>query len=798
MNFGEKLLTKTSKKAMFIGLLLSALLVITFLIRIQGAATLPVGQFTENDAYLFHWQAKIIAEQGHLPERDMHRWLPIGRDNRQMLSLYAYAIAYTHKAFPWMSLYHIQLYAPVLCFTLGLGGLFLFLQRCEGLFFAAIVGLILATLPGTIERSAAGFGDRDAWCWMLGTLAVTSYLWKEQIEPGWRRYIATGTSGFIVFLGGMSWEAFGLFLLIIIVIELYKFCTTDAEARLKEYLLWCLIFVPWLYIFSPAYRSGYGFVTHVDAFILLPPLTVLALRGTRCLLLHLYEPLRPHARKLACGLTLLAITAGAAYFFLQDNSFQTNPIYFPESRLRQIISELASPQFGYWTGRYGSVFVLGSLGLIAASLHFWKINGLPFALSLTLFTTTTFFRSYISEWIGDSPCDILFIVSLALIPCCFGIVCLRKKIVRNELLLITMLVWLFFWLSFARAGKRFDFFIGVPIAYGTTWLLWSLPSVVIEKMSTRWQLSSIPACVTIAILIPVLSLNPLGGHANRAVASAKWRQPTPGKNSMAQALQWMKKTLPQDAVVASNWGYGSQLNVLSGVNTIIDQDHFLPHWIHLYYRHVYCAQSAREALTYLKTHCVTHLILTEWELIEDASDFSNIGSDENADRAFKLIPFRIFPKITGIPQRLSKVQETPFLYVDTIENNLEGPPNFLTARLKNRTVVRLPYVAFQGRKRIAYKTSEEENTSGGVILYYDHKKRLKQAYYIPTLGWKSLAVRLYILGEMPEMFRPIYPTDAENSAPIKIWEIHYPPDIKADPKYLKTGVPEIDDTLHLQ
>ena len=123
----------------------------------------------------------------------------------------------------------------------------LFLARLFGFYFAATVILLLATLPGSIERSSVGFGDRDAWCWMFGILAVISYLWKESMELGWRRWITTALCGAIVFLGGMSWEGFGFFFIIIIALELWKFCTTDTEDRLIEYVLWVLMFVPWLY-----------------------------------------------------------------------------------------------------------------------------------------------------------------------------------------------------------------------------------------------------------------------------------------------------------------------------------------------------------------------------------------------------------------------------------------------------------------------------------------------------------------------------------------------------------------------
>ncbi len=161
---------------LFPSILLLVIMCLTFLIRIQGVERIPEGQFTENDAYTFHWQASIIAKHGYLPALDEHRWLPYGRDNQKFLSFYAYTIAYIHKVFPWLSLYHIQFYFSTVCFTLGVGILFIFLARTYGLFLASIVGLLLATLPGSISRSAAGFGDRDALCWFLGLLAVTFYI----------------------------------------------------------------------------------------------------------------------------------------------------------------------------------------------------------------------------------------------------------------------------------------------------------------------------------------------------------------------------------------------------------------------------------------------------------------------------------------------------------------------------------------------------------------------------------------------------------------------------------------------
>lgn len=776
------------------GALLLSILFLTFWIRIQGVERLPAGQFTENDAYLYHWQAGIIAEQGGIPARDMHRWLPLGRDNRQLLSIYAYALAYTHKAFPWLSLYNIQLYAPVICFTLALGVLLLFLTRCYGIFFAVIVGVLLATLPGSIERSAVGFGDRDAWCWMFGVFAVMSYLWKEHSNPGWHRWIATALAGFIAFLGGLSWEAFGIFVLIILAAEVWKFCTAETEQHLKEYLLWILMFVPWLYLISPAYRSGYGFSTHLSALMLVPPVTVFALRGVRHLLLHFYEPLRLHARKLAGGLTLFAIAAGGSYLFYQAGTFETTAFALQESRLMKDMTELADPHFGYWTVRYGTVFLLGSFGSSIATLHLWKWHGLPLLLALALFVSTTFFRWSIGAWIGEGRCDTLFLISLGLAALGLGIACRRKvpdplvaqgfsaSAIHIERVTLVMLAWFLLWVALSRGGKRYDFFIGIPLAYGAAWFLWQLPVFFLQNLSQhvntyRW----FPACFAIVVLVPVLFWNPLGGHAARATAAAaRWRKPVPGHQTpLAQTLQWMKTTRLKDAVVAANWSYGSRLNVLGGVKTITDQDTFLPHWIHLYYRHVYCAQSAREALSFLKTHGATHLMLTEWGLISKAWRYSYIGSNADSDRRFGITQL-----ISLSDKRLSRIGDTPFLYIEAPD--ITSLPHFLTAHLEKGEVTRLPYVAFQGTQRHTSKTSSDANLYGGVLLYYDAEKTLEKAYYIPTIGWQSLAVRLYFLGHFPDIFRPIYPANGDDIAPVKVWEIHYPPDIETDDTYLTT------------
>lgn len=780
---------KANFKRIVTGILLLGILFLAFWIRVQGRDAIPEGQFTETDAYLYYWQADIIAKQGYLPAKDMHRWLPDGRDNQQLLSLYSYVIAYTHKTlgwiFPKLTLYQIQLYAPVVCFTLGLGVLFLFLTRIYGFLFAVIVGVLLATLPGSIDRSSIGFGDRDAWCWLLGVLAIISYLWKEQLPLGKHRLIANVFSGFIVFLGGLSWEGFGFLLAIILTIEFWKFCTTDKEKHLKEYLLWVLLFVPGLFIISPAYRSGYGFSTHLTAIMLLPPLVIFAIRCTRYLLLKYVKVCRNHPRKIAWGLIFFATAAGVVYIFVQYNTFETTAFAFRESPIMKNVSELANPNLTYWIHRYGAVFVLGSIGLILASNRFGTYKGAFLGTAFFLFVGTVFFRDLVSRWVGTNTGDIIFFLSLGLMTAALAIASMRKSTAQNEYVILAMFIWFLLWGALARGGKRYDFFLGVPLAFGTASLLWLAPAFFAQNametimQKTHWKEKLITTACACVVLTSILFLTPLGGNVTHlARTNFKVRSPIPGKGHIAKTLTWIKNTLPKSTVMAANWNYGTQFNVLANVKSITDSDHFLPHWIHLYYRHVHCAQNEKEALEFLKTHKATHLMLTEWGVTSRAHAYSKIGSDKNNDRLFGFYPLMRVETPIGTQYRMIPTHpERPFVFIDfdkTVSDTLTLTTQFKDGNTQKTTI----------NNPTTIKLVDLEN--GGLALYFDEHTRLRYAYYIPSIGWNSLAVKLFLRGKHSQAFIPIYPISENEATKSKIWEIHYPSDIQASEKYLVT------------
>ena len=632
----------------FLGYLgISVLVGLCFWLRCLGVGSwFPLSQLTEHDAYLYQHQAEIVSESGGLPARDDRRWVPVGRDTTQSLNLYPIVLGHLHRllrvVFPEVSVYEVVFFAPVVCFSLALLCVSLFLARTHGFLFSVMVGLIVATLPGTIERSTAGFGDRDAFCFLIGVSAVVTYLRSLSRDVYRQRVLWTLVSGVLVFIGGLSWEGFGVFVSIVLCVEVWRFLSIERESGLFFYGLWVLCFVPALYLCSAAYRSGVGWSTHLFSFMLLPPVGVLALRGFRYWLLEkssVGEPLRPYRHRMSHVLILFSVLIGVGYVVSIKSNFAATTVVFGTGPLMESITELVAPHFGYWVYRYGSVFLTGSLGLSLLPVFRWGRLGQHLSLSLFCFCVFVFLRVPVAGVLGAAMGDALFFLSGVGVCLSFGHLCWKvapgSGVSEGEGFWVStdiaMLFWSVFWFALARDAKRYDFFIGLSLAYFTSVLIQAVATWILNVLKNPTYTTGVvhaglkrygitPASVSVVVFVGVCLWGPMGGgHVFRSVAAAKHsRRAVPGVGAIADAYTWMRIHLPETAVVAAEWSYGTQLNVLGGVRTIVGPDHYLPYWIELYHQHVERAKNEHDLLTFLFTHDVTHVMVTREKQPSDA------------------------------------------------------------------------------------------------------------------------------------------------------------------------------------
>ncbi|MYA99170.1 hypothetical protein F4X90_05730 [Candidatus Poribacteria bacterium] len=790
------------------GATIACILLIALWIRIQT----PAGSYTEfssNDAYLYYWQAELISEHGKLPERDMHRWLPVGRDLGQTLNLYSYILAYTHKAIAWVfpniSLYHVSFYMPVICFCMGLGVICFFLYRTFGFFFSSFVGILLATLPGTITRSIAGFSDRDSWCLLLGILSVITYLTALQVQAPRKRILWTLISGFFVFLGGLSWEGFGVFLSIILFVEIWRFLSSETEEGLGFYLLWVSTFVPALYLSSSAYRSGHGFSTHLFALMLMPPIVVLCIRTFRYFIITkgfpLADKLHSRARTISLGLMILCLAMILGYIGIQMDTFINTTVPFSENPLMQSVQELMDFKYNSWVALYGSISFLGCIGLMVSCMHRWKTLGSVFVFPVCLFIVTTFLSEELSAILGADMSRMLFLASIFFTISIVLLIAWRiNETNKYEEVYIAGIAWLFFWVALTRDAARYSFFLGPAIAFFTAELIQIGLMTLIKKLKPVNLLRKNNAQfllkfgVVLVVLTALMFWQPLGGYATRMVTSIKIvKKASSGDLARKKAFRWMKAQLPSNTVVAANWSYGSKLNVLGGVKTIIDQDHYIQHWIHLYNRYIFCGQSEIEALQFLKTHKATHLMISEEGLVAAAPNHSAIGSTSTQNLRFEITPLLIIKH----PQKqtlLVPIEENDFF------KDIQWNPHTnkkAKAVLYDGQTVEIPYVVYLDKKRV-HSESQTDSKFGGIVMYFDEHQKYQKGYYVPPIAWNMLSVQLFLRDIPNKTFAPVYPIENFSTAPIKIWEIRYPTNIQPNSKYLKTEIPEMDEELKLE
>ncbi len=122
--------------------------------------------------------------------------------------------------------------------------------------------------------------------------------------------------------------------------------------------------------------------------------------------------------------------------------------------------------------------------------------------------------------------------------------------------------------------------------------------------------------------------------------------------------------------------------------------------------------------------------------------------------------------------------------IDVIGNDIENLS--INAVFGKEPSVKIPYVAFSGDKRI-FPTDTVKTERGGLLLLFDTDEVLRNSFYIPEIGWNSIAVKLFIRGEHSNAFQNVLTVPKnENLYPdVQIWKINYPENITIHPKYLE-------------
>ena len=566
---------------------------------------------------------------------------------------------------------------------------------------------------------------------------------------------------------------------------------------------------------------------------------------------------------------------------------------FGRSRWALTVAESHQPYFTDWIGQMGwqflLLFFLGSVFMfykIVKNLkHGWKLTAF-YAAFIFLFTMSRY--SPQSRFNGENGLSIfLYVGSLAIFIAgmiglyIYSFYKFDKGIIKNidmEHSIMFVFAYFFFGIIAARGAIRlFYIFAPVTVIIAAYFLL-NVKDYIIEK-NDKIPIYILSAYVLLVLINQYNSLNNLliglfilslaylvslildydiGKDWHKSVSyliillviaspsiaftSNSYKQSqyiTPTLNPQwVAAMEWVKKNTQEDAVFAHWWDYGYYIQTAGERATITDGGNVILPWNHFMGRNVLTGKSEEEALTFLKTHNATHLLIVKEEVGKYPA-FSSIGADENYDRYSWISNFYLSPENT-----VEKRNETIYAYTagtvlddDFIYKN-ELFPAFgagigaffipiKEVEVKEGNATRNEIVFGQPNAALVYG-GRQVNVPVNCIFFnnkeiiFGGKDALpgcirilptitgQQMNPIGSLMWLSkdvyegLFAKLYLMNMQSENFRlvhgseqevPIALYNGELIGPIKIWEINYPKEIEPDPIYLSLEFPNPNVTI---
>ena len=334
--------------------------------------------------------------------------------------------------------------------------------------------------------------------------------------------------------------------------------------------------------------------------------------------------------------------------------------------------------------------------------------------------------------------------------------------------------------------------------------------VILKKFKVTYlnQIACFGVVLTLTLMISADTFQKGFLHASIDIAS----RTAPINSSLQDDLIEIKKHTDQESVVAAWWGYGSMINWLSKRSTIIDEDQWIPYWIHLMSRHVFAAHSGKEALEFLYAHKASHLMTTTADIARLFLVTYN-GSNASFDRLASISPFILVNresidtgeiKLDFRPIRLNTADSFTLESKEYLpgEWNIHHLSIFQDKSMKRWHTI-LHGVAgkqsFSGPPRELRLGDQVIKTKDGIpgtiYVFKEQIKNTTQIFYLSERAKNMLAVRLHFFQEDVPGFSLVYgdnPNSLRNESGVKLWRLDYPKNTSLNSEYLNSEFPEGD------
>ena len=426
--------------------------------------------------------AKIISEKGILPENDVMRSVPLGRETKNQLTLFPYLIGYLHQAikpiFPNITVQQVAIVLPVILGTLAMMVLFALVRKLFDVYTALLAVNIAAITPPLAGRTLAGFADKDGLALLLGLIAFYFYINSLRESRSSRRLTFALSFGFSMTLLGLTWEGVGVFLGATIITELIMLLFDQHD--LRGFIVALCRYLPVL-VGLPLSKAVYRELSHpfvilaigLPFFLLLLSLLCLMANHSRFVLrvLSLNDRIPVALSLSAMMLAFVTVLSWDTVFIFSDRFLSS----FGSSQLAQSIVELRKQGalgWAFWPGAFFLVSCTGALFVYKDIVSCFKINipvslmlleiflmGVPFSRIL-LVNPSHETRLTLSIYLGTLT---LFLIGTLVLY----LIAIRRGEYKTDFTTyerLFLIIWFALMLLLSRSAIRLEFLFAMPAA----------------------------------------------------------------------------------------------------------------------------------------------------------------------------------------------------------------------------------------------------------------------------------------------------------------------------------------------
>lgn len=762
----------------------------------------------------------------------------------------------------------IDVLYPVVAFAIGLI-IFFFLcwYLSKAKIAAVIASALLAYSPSYLSRNAAGVSSHEALGMPFMFLSILILVISiNRFSKNCKETILWGVgSGVSIAFTLFAWNGASNFILMILPVASILYYLLGIEDKnlntkikfITFNILWMVSSILIMPLFGiqlsemyGKFFSNYGITIPVVLLFMIVDSLIIKYKDKISFSESKYRVLYSLITTVILGLVGLMIIGKNPLVMIKAIYLQ---ILFPMglARVNLTVAYYAQPYISDLIAQYTPfIFWLFVLGMIFIGIETSKSissfkHKIGFVLSWTIAILGMMFSRTSSTSLFNGTnfiSQLAYILSLGIFVVYFAWLYFNDKF-KISAINAVLFSWMFVMLLSTRSAVRVIFVIYVFVAFAVAYAIVKLYDYARKtKDPTAKAIFYLGSTISLLLVIILLIGNPFNsasyGNYEITKYSAANMGPIAGEQWQSM-MGWARNNTSVESVFLHWWDYGYQIQLMANRTTVLDGGNANVFWNYMMGRYVLTTPNPNTALSFMKTHEVSYLIIDPTDLGKYGA-YSKIGGDKNQDRYSAPQQVVADPKQTTETAKGIKKVYVGSTFVDEDINYegtfLPGPiyneyeiPTYKSYFLgiimeytsKNSSVeltqpigvfmynnkqYQLPirYVYFEG-KIIDFKTginstlrivpSLTQNANGGISM-----DNLGAGIYLSERVQEGLFARLYLMNDVYKQYPTIKVAHSEDDyivkalklqgadlgeivyfeglrLPLKAWKVEYPSNI---------------------